>query len=145
VIGKSEAVLRPASESDSESSSVSSPRRPSSFNKIYDLSFTRKVSTDMFKTAATKIAHNSTIPALAGNKDLRPLQDLISAEKTVIISSVFTIVGFRTSSHMTCISRLQRLSVDYAKASEALRIWGSGEGDDLGVRVFLSSHLVHCN
>jgi hypothetical protein len=44
--------------------------------------------TDMLKTAATKIAHNSTIPALAGNKDLRPLQDLITAEKAVIVSSV---------------------------------------------------------
>jgi hypothetical protein len=42
----------------------------------------------MFKTAATKIAHNSTLPALAGNKDLRPLQDLITAEKAVIVSSV---------------------------------------------------------
>jgi hypothetical protein len=41
----------------------------------------------MFKTAATKIAHNSTLPALAENKDLRPLQDLpITAEKAVIVS-----------------------------------------------------------
>ncbi|KAF9223075.1 hypothetical protein BS17DRAFT_782331 [Gyrodon lividus] len=67
----------------------------------------------MFKSAATKIAHNTTIPALAGNSDLRPLQDLITAEKTVLVS-------------------LQRLSVDLSKASEALRIWGQGEGDDLG-------------
>lgn len=42
----------------------------------------------MFRSAATKIAHNSTIPALAGNQDLRPLQDLITAEKAVIISYV---------------------------------------------------------
>ncbi|TFK32368.1 hypothetical protein BDQ12DRAFT_692575 [Crucibulum laeve] len=67
----------------------------------------------MFKTAARKIAHNSTLPALGGNKDLRPLQDLITAEKTVLIS-------------------LQKLSVDFSKASEALRAWGLGEGDDLG-------------
>jgi hypothetical protein len=42
----------------------------------------------MFKSAATKIAHNSTLPALAlsGNKDLRPLQDLITAEKVVLVS-----------------------------------------------------------
>jgi hypothetical protein len=40
----------------------------------------------MFKSAATKIAHNSTIPALAGNKDLRPLQDLITAEKAIVTS-----------------------------------------------------------
>ncbi|KAI6015863.1 hypothetical protein BKA83DRAFT_4340109 [Pisolithus microcarpus] len=68
----------------------------------------------MFKSAATKIAHNSTIPALAvGNRDLRPLQDLITAEKSVLVS-------------------LQRLSTDLTKASEALRTWGQGEGDDLG-------------
>ncbi|KAJ7176840.1 hypothetical protein C8R46DRAFT_1188553 [Mycena filopes] len=69
----------------------------------------------MFKSAATKIAHNSTLPSLAlsGNKDLRPLQDLITAEKVVLIS-------------------LQKLSVDFTKASEALRVWGAGEGDDLG-------------
>ncbi|KAF8839041.1 hypothetical protein BDN67DRAFT_932857 [Paxillus ammoniavirescens] len=67
----------------------------------------------MFKSAATKIAHNTTIPALAGNSDLRPLQDLITAEKTVLVS-------------------LQRLSVDLSKSSEALRVWGQGEGDDLG-------------
>lgn len=77
----------------------------------------------MFKTAATKIAHNSTIPALAGNKDLRPLQDLITAEKSVIVS-------------------LQRLSADYVKASEALRIWGSGEGEDLGDTLSASTTLL---
>ncbi|KAJ7040949.1 hypothetical protein C8F04DRAFT_947971 [Mycena alexandri] len=71
----------------------------------------------MFKSAATKIAHNSTLPSLAlsGNKDLRPLQDLITAEKVVLMS-------------------LQKLSVDFTKASEALRVWGAGEGEDLGVR-----------
>ena len=42
--------------------------------------------TIMFKTAATKIAHNSTIPALGGNQDLRPLQDLITAEKALLTS-----------------------------------------------------------
>ncbi|KAI6027139.1 hypothetical protein EDC04DRAFT_3092100 [Pisolithus marmoratus] len=68
----------------------------------------------MFKSAATKIAHNTTIPALAvGNPDLRPLQDLITAEKSVLMS-------------------LQKLSTDLTKASEALRTWGQGEGDDLG-------------
>ncbi|KAJ7445939.1 hypothetical protein B0H11DRAFT_2290686 [Mycena galericulata] len=69
----------------------------------------------MFKSAATKIAHNSTLPSLAlsGNKDLRPLQDLITAEKVVLIT-------------------LQKLSVDFAKAGETLRIWGAGEGEDLG-------------
>ncbi|PCH37080.1 hypothetical protein WOLCODRAFT_167293 [Wolfiporia cocos MD-104 SS10] len=66
----------------------------------------------MFKTAAKKIAHNSTIPVLGGNKDLRALQDLIIAEKAVLNS-------------------LQKLSADIGKASEALRIWGAGEGEDL--------------
>ncbi len=42
----------------------------------------------MFKTAATKFAHNSTIPSLGGNTELRPLQDLITAEKAVLISYV---------------------------------------------------------
>ncbi|KAJ7699230.1 hypothetical protein B0H17DRAFT_926437 [Mycena rosella] len=60
----------------------------------------------MFKNTATKLAHNTTIPALSGNKDLRPLQDLITAEKTVLVS-------------------LQKLSVDFAQAGEALRVWGA--------------------
>lgn len=66
----------------------------------------------MFKSAATKLAHNSTIPALAGNKDLRPLQDLITTEKAIITS-------------------LAKLSADFIRASEALRAWGLGEGEDL--------------
>ena len=49
--------------------------------------------TIMFKTAATKIAHNSTLPALGGNQDLRPLQDLITAEKAVLISCVYICLG----------------------------------------------------
>ncbi|KAH7890548.1 hypothetical protein F5I97DRAFT_1836349 [Phlebopus sp. FC_14] len=77
----------------------------------------------MFKTAATKIAHNSTIPALAGNSDLRPLQDLITAEKTVLES-------------------LQRLSVGISKASDALRIWGQGEGNDLGDTLTASTTIL---
>ncbi|PFH49461.1 hypothetical protein AMATHDRAFT_63163 [Amanita thiersii Skay4041] len=107
----------------------------------------------MFKTVATKIAHNSTIPALAGKGDLRPLQDLITAEKTVLstyVSAKYTSVSrggvVDTSSTLTIlqrpvpIHRLQQLSVDFAKASEALRTWGLGEGDDLGVRH--SRHLL---
>ncbi|CAA7270491.1 unnamed protein product [Cyclocybe aegerita] len=69
--------------------------------------------TTMFRTAATKIAHNSTLASLGGNQELRPLQDLITAEKGVLIA-------------------LQKLSVDFSKASEALRTWGLSEGDDLG-------------
>ncbi|GLB40883.1 putative eisosome component PIL1 [Lyophyllum shimeji] len=77
----------------------------------------------MFRSAATKIAHNSTIPALGGNSDLRPLQDLILAEKQVLTS-------------------LQRLSGDFGKAAEALRVWGSGEGDDLGDILGASATLL---
>ncbi|KAJ4471984.1 hypothetical protein J3R30DRAFT_3522422 [Lentinula aciculospora] len=77
----------------------------------------------MFKNAATKIAHNSTIPSLGTNKDLRPLQDVITAEKSVLIS-------------------LQKLSVDIGKAAEALRIWGSGEGEDLLDTLSASTNLL---
>lgn len=91
----------------------------------------------MFKSAAAKIAHNTTIPALAGtNPDLRPLQDLITAEKSVLVSCVTSNKGLRSGTEPP-FRRLQRLSTDLAKASEALRIWGQGEGDDLGVRLLL--------
>jgi chromosome segregation ATPase len=72
------------------------------------------ISTTMFKSAAAKLAHNSTLPSLniTGNKDLKPLQDLITAEKAVLAS-------------------LQRLNADFNRASEALRVWGNGEGEDL--------------
>ena len=44
--------------------------------------------TIMFKSAATKLAHNSTIPALAGNPDLKLLQEVIATEKLVLQSCV---------------------------------------------------------
>jgi hypothetical protein len=89
----------------------------------------------MFKSAATRIAHNSTLPALAlsGNKDLRPLQDLITAEKAVLIACAAFATIAMLIGRLFFSSRLQKLSVDFAKASEALRIWGAGEGEDLGV------------
>ncbi|GJJ14086.1 hypothetical protein Clacol_008343 [Clathrus columnatus] len=68
----------------------------------------------MSKTAAslaTKIAHTSTLPAL-GNKDLRLLQDVIINEKAILTT-------------------MQKLAMDFAKASESLKSWGLGEGDDL--------------
>ncbi|KAF5367286.1 hypothetical protein D9615_010459 [Tricholomella constricta] len=37
---------------------------------------------------------------------------------------------------------LQKLSTDFAKAAEALRIWGSGEGDDLGDILSASTTLL---
>ncbi|KAK0475759.1 hypothetical protein IW261DRAFT_1492731 [Armillaria novae-zelandiae] len=77
----------------------------------------------MFKTATTRLAHNSTLPALAGHSNIRPLQDLITAEKAVLIS-------------------LQRLSVDLTKAAEALRAWGIGEGEDLGDTLGASTSIM---
>jgi|SRR6266511_2829928 len=88
----------------------------------------------MFKTAATKIAHNSTIPAFAGNQELRPLQDLITAEKAVLISCVLA-QNMLEEQPLKQSCRLQKLSVDFSKAAEALRTWGLCEGDDLGVRL----------
>ncbi|KAJ8080852.1 hypothetical protein PM082_017687 [Marasmius tenuissimus] len=78
----------------------------------------------MFKSAATKIAHNSTLPSLAGNYDLKPLQDLINAEKVVL-------------------SSLQKLSADFTRAADALRTWGMGEGEDLGDTLSASTNLLH--
>ncbi|KAI9512008.1 Eisosome component PIL1-domain-containing protein [Russula earlei] len=77
----------------------------------------------MLKTAAAKLAHNSTIPALAGNKALRPLQDLITSEKAIITSLV-------------------QLSLRFSRASEALRIWGQGEGEDLSDVLTASNKLL---
>ncbi len=61
----------------------------------------------------SKLAHTTILPAL-GNRDLRTLQDFITAEKGIVFG-------------------LQKLATDWGKASEALRTWGLGEGDDLGV------------
>ncbi|KAF8580310.1 hypothetical protein K439DRAFT_1415439 [Ramaria rubella] len=61
---------------------------------------------------ASKIAHTTTLPAL-GNKDLKLLQDLITNEKMVLTT-------------------LQKLAVDFTRASESLKNWGLGEGEDLG-------------
>ncbi|KAI9063576.1 hypothetical protein FKP32DRAFT_680513 [Trametes sanguinea] len=79
----------------------------------------------MFKTAARKIAHNTTMPGLPGlsaKQDLRALQDLITAEKGIMNS-------------------LQRLSADFTKAAEALKAWGLGEGDDLADTLSASTTL----
>ncbi|KAI0693927.1 hypothetical protein C8T65DRAFT_667425 [Cerioporus squamosus] len=80
----------------------------------------------MFKNAARKIAHNTTVPGLPGlgsKQDLRALQDLITSEKAVLNS-------------------LQKLSVDFARASDALRVWGQGEGDDLADTLAASNALL---
>ena len=53
-----------------------------------------------------KLAHNSTIPSIGGNHDLKPLQNLIAAEKAVLISCVL-----RTE-RSDFISLTQELGID---------------------------------
>ncbi|GAA5930646.1 hypothetical protein JCM1841_006826 [Sporobolomyces salmonicolor] len=58
-----------------------------------------------------KIAHSPHVNL--GPRDIKSLQDLISTEKRAVDTT-------------------QRLSVERIKASNALRDWGNGEGEDLG-------------
>lgn len=95
----------------------------------------------MFRSATTRIAHNSTLPSLSTiNKDLKGLQELINAEKNVMHTYVrrfvLTLVT-RLGSHS---SRLQKLSTEVAKVAECQKHWGNGEGDDLGVSFISASH-----
>lgn len=84
-----------------------------------------------FKSAATKIAHKGTIPTLAGNPEPRSLQDLISAEKVVIVSYVSCLLGENAfdSNHF---QSTKTQWPTFSKASEALKTRGLGEGDHLG-------------
>ncbi|KAI0338384.1 hypothetical protein BDW22DRAFT_709989 [Trametopsis cervina] len=78
----------------------------------------------MFRSATTRIAHNSTLPSLSTlNKDLKALQELINAEKSVM-------------------QTLQKLSLDMAKAAECLKNWGQSEGDDLGDTLTASTSVL---
>ncbi|KAL5640537.1 hypothetical protein ACGC1H_007698 [Rhizoctonia solani] len=84
--------------------------------------FKSRPSGGMLGSVGAKIAHASTITAL-GNPELRTLQDLITAEKGVLLS-------------------VQRLAGDIGKSAEMLRIWGQGEGDDLGDVLTHSTNLL---
>ncbi|CAE7053220.1 unnamed protein product [Rhizoctonia solani] len=84
--------------------------------------FKSRPSGGMLGSVGAKIAHASTITAL-GNPDLRTLQDLITAEKGVLLS-------------------IQRLSGDVGRGAEMLKIWGQGEGDDLGDVLTHSTNLL---
>jgi hypothetical protein len=88
----------------------------------------------MFRSATTRIAHKSAIFAsLGGNKDLQVLQSLIDLEKNIAQSCDPQLSPvIRTRAHP--VSSLQRLASDYDRAAEAMRVWGSGEGEDLSVR-----------
>ncbi|CAE6469420.1 unnamed protein product [Rhizoctonia solani] len=84
--------------------------------------FKSRPSGGMLGSVGAKIAHASTITAL-GNPDLRTLQDLITAEKGVLLG-------------------VQKLASDVGKGAEMLRIWGQGEGDDLGDVLSHSTNLL---
>ncbi|KAG9098295.1 hypothetical protein FS749_004199 [Ceratobasidium sp. UAMH 11750] len=84
--------------------------------------FKSRPSGGMLGSVGAKIAHTSTLPGL-GNQDLRTLQELITAEKGVLIG-------------------VQRLAGDVAKGAEALKNWGMGEGDDLGDVLGHSTNLL---
>jgi len=65
----------------------------------------------LFKRAQSAVAHNSKIPQL-GNSDLKSLQELIHAEKAYVASNA-------------------KVAAETQNTADALRIWASGEGDDL--------------
>ncbi|WFD23650.1 hypothetical protein MEQU1_002344 [Malassezia equina] len=65
----------------------------------------------LFKKAQSAVAHNSKIPQL-GNSDLKPLQDLIHAEKLFVASNT-------------------KVAAETQNTADALRVWASGQGDDL--------------
>ncbi|CAE6500634.1 unnamed protein product [Rhizoctonia solani] len=84
--------------------------------------FKSRPSGGMLGSVGAKIAHASTITAL-GNPDLRTLQDLITAEKGVLLG-------------------VQRFATDVGKSAETLKTWGQGEGDDLGDVLTHSTNLL---
>lgn len=98
---------------------------------------------------ASKIAHTSTIPAL-GNKDLKLLQDLITNEKAILITYVTSVIC-RLVVHSLFflwlgLGSLQKLAVDFTRASESLKNWGLGEGEDLGVCLapYVTVYISRC-
>ena len=97
----------------------------------------------MLKSAAAKIAHNSTIPshALSGNPRLQPLQEAIAAEKLLLQKYVYN--PAQAALTPTPVFSLQTLGTIFDKSSEALRTWAGGEGEDLMVRsaALLSSRM----
>ncbi len=85
----------------------------------------------MFKTAARKIAHNTTvpgIPGLGGKQDLRALQDLITSEKAVLHSCVlqiaFKFIGI-LSGRMRQVTETQR---GFRTSFRRIETMGAGRG-----------------
>ncbi|GHJ83980.1 hypothetical protein NliqN6_0382 [Naganishia liquefaciens] len=72
-----------------------------------------------------KVAHTAILPSIIGNSELRQLQDLIHAEKSVLQS-------------------VDRASADISKACHALSVWGQTEGSDLAdITTHASIILAH--
>lgn len=72
---------------------------------------TYQLAMSLFKKAQSAVAHNSKIPSL-GNSDLKQLQEMIHREKAFVAANAKTATEIQLS-------------------SDALRAWGSNEGDDL--------------
>lgn len=70
-----------------------------------------------------------------GNKDPKLLQDLLAIQKVVAIWYV-NVVWLNCSQLTFRLGSLQKLAVTLTRASEALKIWGLAEGEDLGVCLF---------
>ncbi|WFD36085.1 hypothetical protein MCUN1_002956 [Malassezia cuniculi] len=64
----------------------------------------------LIRKAQSKIAHNTSFPSL-GNRDLKDLQDLINSDKTFVAAN-------------------NKAAAEFQKNANALRAWGSSEGDD---------------
>lgn len=70
------------------------------------------------------MARDTTTTASSAGQDVKPMNALIAAEKAVLLS-------------------LQKLSVDYTKAAEALSNWGKSEKEDLGCVITASTTLLN--
>lgn len=71
------------------------------------------------RNVSNKIAHTAILPL--GNKDLRLLQDLITAEKSVVSRYVGRCDLSKLTDGEFTPRSLQKLADDLAKASEALK------------------------
>ena len=64
----------------------------------------------LLRKAQNKFAHNNSFPSL-GNRDLKDLQELISTDKTFVAAN-------------------NKAAAELQKNANAMRAWGSAEGDD---------------
>ena len=80
----------------------------------------------MLKAAAAKL---STIPALAGNSHLQPLQELFAAEELILHSYVHSSMRSTQILNPPGFS-LQELHTGFDKISETLKPWVGGKAED---------------